>query len=336
MKLPETCWLVAAIALVAGCATSETNERKKSSSTTDLGPQASVEAAASTTTKEKLGIVEWKIFRSKKDLHLTGYDAKGRAVKGLTAGFSTAKDGSEPVLRTKLNDGSGFAAVHGLRSNSQRATKPALGDSAAFTQAAFADVSKIHGLFAATVKATPAAPGAQCGADLSIIIARALQCMQAKKEAKAEQAACLVAAKKAAAASASCKGTGATAPASSKGTIPASGGAAKKTSSPGAGTSKTTSGGAKPDRTTTDDDELDDLDELDLDDVDVDDGELDDLDLAELDDADLFGADDELDVDDVDGDVGLGDLGLDDAGGYGDDDLYADYDGGDDFGGGDE
>lgn len=212
----EMRWVLASTltAMIAntGCAAEAAPTERKGSTTSRLGaPKASLETPASAETTSKFGIVEWKIFRSNKDLFMTGYDAKGKAVKGLTAGFGKAADDSEPVVHTKINDGSSFTAVHGLSTNKTLANRSQSEDETAFMKAAFVDASKTNLGFRAN--RTAGAPAASaCGADLSAILAQSLSCTQGKATSKAAQAACIAAAKAAATSSASCAAGGTTAP----------------------------------------------------------------------------------------------------------------------------
>lgn len=200
---------VTAMIALSGCAAPEAPIEKRGSSTSRLGaPKASLETPASAETTEQFGIVQWKIFKGKKDLFMTGYDAKGKAVKGLTAGFGTSADESESVVHTKINDGSSFTAVHGLTTNKTLANRAQSDDETAFMKAAFVDASKTNLAFRANVAGEDTSSA--CGADLSAILAQSLSCTQGKS--KAAQAACIAAAKKAAASSGSCQGSGTTTP----------------------------------------------------------------------------------------------------------------------------
>lgn len=287
MKVIDARWLlaslVAAVVAITGCGTSGETEGKGSSTQKILTPVASIQTPASKETRAAFGIVEWKIFRSKSDLHMTGYDANGKAVKGITTGFAKSANGGDTELRTKINDGSKFKALHNFRAKTNKATSKTLAtDSAAFVNAAMTDAGKIHTLFKAKAKTaakapTAAATSAQCGADLSGIMSKALQCMQGKANTKAQQAACIAAAKTAAASSSSCKSTGATTPAPAKASAPKSSGAAKKSSNSSAKKSSGSKGStAKKDSTKKTDDAKDDDDDLDDDDLDDDDEDSDD------------------------------------------------------------
>ena len=269
MKVIDARWLlaslVAAVVAITGCGTSGETEGKGSSTQKILTPVASIQTPASKETRAAFGIVEWKIFRSKSDLHMTGYDANGKAVKGITTGFAKSANGGDTELRTKINDGSKFKALHNFRAKTNKATSKTLAtDSAAFVNAAMTDAGKIHTLFKAKAKTaakapTAAATSAQCGADLSGIMSKALQCMQGKANTKAQQAACIAAAKTAAASSSSCKSTGATTPAPAKASAPKSSGAAKKSSNSSAKKSSGSKGStAKKDSTKKTDDAKDD------------------------------------------------------------------------------
>ena len=59
-------------------------------------------SAASAETTAKYGITHWKIFRGKQSMVMTGYDAKGTAVKGVTVGF--CKEGEDRRIADRHPD----------------------------------------------------------------------------------------------------------------------------------------------------------------------------------------------------------------------------------------
>lgn len=111
--------LIAAAALAAcslgstGC-TAETKEKTGSRTEMLLAPEAVLTTNASALTKSELGIAKWKVFRGKSDYVLTGYDARGKAVKGVSIAWEqgSSKTKSSPVLKGRVLDGSRFAARH--------------------------------------------------------------------------------------------------------------------------------------------------------------------------------------------------------------------------------
>lgn len=210
----EMRWVIATVitatVAITGCAAPEAPIERRGSSTSRLEkPKATLETPASAATKKQFGIDHWKIFRSNKDLFMTGYDENGKAVKGLTAGFGKSADDSESVVHTKINDGSSFTAVHGLTSNKTLANRAQSDDETEFMKAAFVDASKTNLAFRAAAGDSSSA----CGADLSAVLAQSLSCTQGKS--KAAQAACVAAAKAAAESSTNCQAGGTTTPGAS-------------------------------------------------------------------------------------------------------------------------
>ena len=111
---------VSAAAAVAACAigstgcAAPTQEQIGSRTERLLAPEAVLTTQASALTRSELGIAKWKVFRGKSDYVLTGYDAKGKAVKGVSFTWvsSSSKTKSSPVLKARVLDGSRFAARH--------------------------------------------------------------------------------------------------------------------------------------------------------------------------------------------------------------------------------
>lgn len=193
---------------LGGCAEVTSAEKRGSTQSKLLAPQAAIRSAASSETKARYGIVEWRIVRGKKDMFMTGYDENGKAVKGISFGFAGGTNG-EALLHTKLNDGTKFAAVHGFSTQKTVANKSLAKGEGDFVRTVLEDTTRINAIFKAKQAVAPTASAA-CGADLSEVVQRTLQCMGGKARSKAEQAACVAAAKKAAASGATCKGQGTT------------------------------------------------------------------------------------------------------------------------------
>ena len=88
IRFAESRWVFCAlVAVMAGCAPASDVESRGSQQSKLNQPEATIVAPASEATTNEFGIVEWRVVRSKKELHLTGYDDNGKAVKGITTGF---------------------------------------------------------------------------------------------------------------------------------------------------------------------------------------------------------------------------------------------------------
>jgi len=112
-KLLAALGMAACVAATAtGCAAPTAPEQTGSKTEKLLAPKAVLEAHASAATRKAIGVVKWKVYRGKTDYVLTGYDAKGKPVKGVALAFlpGTSKTQSTPVLRGRVLDGSKFAA----------------------------------------------------------------------------------------------------------------------------------------------------------------------------------------------------------------------------------
>ena len=349
-----TRWLfVGALALFTaagtGCSSPAPMEAKGTSTAKLMAPRAMIRTKSSAQTKAMFGITEWRIYRGKRDVFMTGYDASGKAVKGLSVGFLRGPDGGEPQLRTRIHDGTRTSGRHGLKTGRTRLNRVMSSSSDAFVTQALADAGKIRVLFRAKKTAQPAA---QCGEDLANIVKRAIECVNKG----GTQAMCMAVAQAAASSTASCKNVGTVG--SSKGKAGSSSGSSSGGSKAG-GTKKAGSSGSgskagskqsdqgSADGTSKDsadedlDDELDDLeDDLDMEDEldNFEDDFEDDLYEEEPD----YPFDDEScascdeGADDIYGDVDTGEVGYEDDWGndgtdYGDEgyDDYSDegYDG---------
>ncbi len=191
---------LAAIATITaiGCAEPVPQERQGSRTAKLLAPKAIFKAKASKETKNELGIVEWRVFRGQRDVVLTGYDAKGKAKKGVSIGFHSAEKGVKASLRTRVLDGTMFAARHeyggSTKSNSKMSS-----ETQALLGHAFRDARAIRshllpsrgevplpgtgtlppGQTPLPQEPLPQIPGgAECGGNLMAIVMAAVQCIQ--------------------------------------------------------------------------------------------------------------------------------------------------------------
>ena len=127
---------------------------------------------------------------------MTGYSSSGKAVGGLTLGFG-ADDSGAGLIHTQVNDGSKFTATHSFAKNTLTSNKALPSTSKTLVTAAAADSKQMNTVFTTRSQTAPTA-SSQCGADMSAVMSKALQCMSGNPS-KAAQAACITAAQKAAA-----------------------------------------------------------------------------------------------------------------------------------------
>lgn len=186
-------------------------EKRGTSQSTLSKPKASIRTAASQDTTDKYGITEWRMFRGKKDLFMTGYDADGEAVKGVSLAIGKSADDGEAEITTRVHDGSKFTAARNLTTQNLTATDLPAG-TADFLKQVLGDLGGLDQLFngggldAAGVQLPAGAEG--CGADITAILNQALSCTSDAGQAKAAQAACVAAAKKAAESATACQNVG--------------------------------------------------------------------------------------------------------------------------------
>jgi hypothetical protein len=138
-------------------------------------PDPLLVSTASAATQEDLGIEEWRLFRGRGGVYLTGY-ARGKAVSGLSAEFGRTSTAVVNALRTKVNDGRGFESVNTMGRAAR--TSPTLSNkSRLFTQHALLDLAIMRQEFAVrgrATQATGARVAAVCGADMATVIIDAL------------------------------------------------------------------------------------------------------------------------------------------------------------------
>ncbi len=226
--ISTTIMLLATAALatsVVGCGEPEVAEARATTTSRLGAPLPLMKAQASASSNDKLGIKEWRVYRGKNDVLLTGYNAKGSAVKGLSVGFHTQNDAT--VLRTRVMDGSLFAARHDYSRSMTAANGAMSEDTASFVKQALSDFKKLsvathqkviashntrtQSLHTNTI--TPSTTGIDpaCGADMMAVLTNALQCVQSSgtsTQANPTQLQqCLTAAQTASASSGVCSST---------------------------------------------------------------------------------------------------------------------------------
>src|SRR5262249_37983332 len=128
----------------SGCEPPARQETKGITTAKLLVPDPTMTAKASSTTRSMLGIDEWRLYRGRGGVYLTGYDAGGKAVKGLVTVFARNDDGSIANIYTRVNDGSKFVVGHSLGSHRTAATKGIAEDSQAFVRRAALDLAVLH------------------------------------------------------------------------------------------------------------------------------------------------------------------------------------------------
>lgn len=203
--------------MVFACAAPASEQtRRTSHSLTTAIPVLRVDA--SRVAQKRFGISEWRVYRGKKDIVFTGYDAKGRAMKGVAIAFAKKRAATNARISVRVLDGSYVSGRHELGGATQRSR--ALGtDSAKFLDLAVRDLDALRGSFrkwaprpgAGTTGGAPLPPlppggpidpGA-CGGDLASMIMAALQCLMS---GQADPMQCLAAAQGAGSSAGTCEG----------------------------------------------------------------------------------------------------------------------------------
>jgi hypothetical protein len=147
-----------------------------------LAPEPLLAVKASSAAKAAFNIDEWRIFRGQGGVYLTGYDANGKAVKGIATVYSRAADGSIDKLLTRVNDGSSFIAGHALARNTTLATQPLSADSQAFVRRAALDLARLRKIAEARLRASnqgTAAAAALCNQQMLNMVLNPLTCLDA-------------------------------------------------------------------------------------------------------------------------------------------------------------
>ena len=207
---------VAAASSAACTAQQPLPEEKGVSKAKLLAPRPMMKATASPASRAALGVHEWRIYRGRNDVVLTGYDEDGEPVKGVSVGFH-ASDTDEATLRTRVLDGNMFAARHEYARGRTLMSAQIPAATSSFLRQALSDIAVLQKVVARTARDGAASPrnfgtSPQCGADMMAIVSNALQCIQnnggsANANAIAQ---CVLAAQSAADVGTACQATGTT------------------------------------------------------------------------------------------------------------------------------
>lgn len=163
---------------VAGCAAPEMPAESHGSTTSKLlKPKPTMKAKASKETTAKYGITEWRMYKQRSGVVLTGYDADGKAVKGVTTSFADSKDTGNPEVVTHINDGSHATLKQSLVASDAPADADVPDESVAFAQQVAGDLGGVQQSLAGN-EALPTVSDAivTCGKTLANLCATAIQC----------------------------------------------------------------------------------------------------------------------------------------------------------------
>lgn len=208
--------LLATLTVVAAssvaCSAQPVAEERGSTKSKLLAPRPMMKATASPTSRSALGVAEWRIFRGRNDVVLTGYDEDGKPVKGVSVGFHADSDSDEATLRTRVLDGSMFAARHEYARNRTVQSTQMPAATASFLQQALADIAVLRQAAARTSSDRTFGTTPQCGSDMMAIISNALSCIQNSGGSTNTNAVsqCITAAQSAAGVGTACQSTGTT------------------------------------------------------------------------------------------------------------------------------
>jgi hypothetical protein len=112
------------LVLASSACTAPTLKEERGSTTSKyLAPTPLLTVKASSATSATLGIDEWRIFRGRGGVFLTGYSAQNKAVKGLATLYTRDQDGRVDNLLARVSDGSHFAVAHSTLRNETMATR---------------------------------------------------------------------------------------------------------------------------------------------------------------------------------------------------------------------
>ncbi len=208
--------LTIAAASSVACAPQPVPEEKGVSKAKLLAPRPMMKASASPASRDGFGVFEWRLYRGRNDVVLTGYDDDGKPVKGVSVGFH-ASDASEATLRTRVLDGSMFAARHEYARSRTVESGRMPEATASFLRQALSDIAVLRQSVARSTQSGATAgrtfgTSPQCGADMMAIISSALSCIQsgggAANPSVVQQ--CIAAAQTASNAGSACQVTGTT------------------------------------------------------------------------------------------------------------------------------
>lgn len=163
---------------VAGCAAPDMPTEGRGSTSSSLAkPKPTMKVAASKETTAKYGITEWRMFKGKSGVVLTGYDKHGKAVKGVTTGFADSKDTGKPEVVTHINDGSHATLKRSLADDDSASDADIPEESVEFAKQVAGDLGGLQQTLTskATLASIPEAV-ASCGQTLANLCAYAIQC----------------------------------------------------------------------------------------------------------------------------------------------------------------
>lgn len=100
--------LVATLGGGIGCSVAPSEATGRSSSKL-LAPRPFLKVSSSSATRAALGVTEWRMFGGRSKQVLTGYNASGKAVRGVELGFVAHTKTTRAHVAVRHLDGSGFA-----------------------------------------------------------------------------------------------------------------------------------------------------------------------------------------------------------------------------------
>src|SRR5262249_10833351 len=115
-------------------------------------------------------IVEWRVFRGRSGVFMTGFDRDGNVVKGISMKFAKGV-ANDTQLVAAVNDGHGFSGRHTYATAKTVAPSPSPA-SAAFTSGAVSDLVLLNALLPPRVDQS-----ALCGHSLTSPLGWAHQCI---------------------------------------------------------------------------------------------------------------------------------------------------------------
>jgi hypothetical protein len=127
-----------------GCAPPALQERRASVRSKYLAPTPVLTAKASKAARTSYGIDEWRIYRGKGGVYVTGFNAKGKAIRGLSTEFARTQGGAITDLRTRVNDGNEFLARHVVKANLSVVSRSMPVESQEFVRRAVLDLARLR------------------------------------------------------------------------------------------------------------------------------------------------------------------------------------------------
>lgn len=143
--------------MTMGCAPTPNEPREERALTTAklMAPLPLFKMKSSSATAGSVGITEWRLYRGRKEILLSGYDPDGKATAGLSIGLQPSVSGTTnhpktinddkgeahrlPVLRTRVHDGTHFAIRHDYATKQTTANGEMKASTSMFLRHALAD-----------------------------------------------------------------------------------------------------------------------------------------------------------------------------------------------------